>query len=170
MNAHEPAIAAEAAPAPAMRPLASGHLKVLRARALLAAAALLLVALAIDGGLWRSGRAPAGVASLVALALGCYLVLILPGRRYRAWGYREEEEEIFIRSGLLVRSLRVVPFGRVQHIDVSQGPIQRTFGVSTLTLHTAGTSGASVPLPGLEVGEAEAMRDRIRAKIRQDLV
>ncbi len=154
----------------AMQPLAPGHLKVLRVRAALGAAALLLAALTLDAGLWRGGRAPVGLATFVALGLGSYLAFVLPGRRYRAWGYREADEEIFIRSGLLIRSLRVVPFGRVQHIDVSQGPIQRAFEVATLTLHTAGTSGAAVPLPGLHVAEAEAMRDRIRAKIRQDLM
>ena len=95
---------------------------------------------------------------------------VLPVRRYRGWGYREGEDEIEIRRGLLIRVRTIVPFGRVQHIDVAQGPIQRMFGLGTLILHTAGTHGASVPLPGLPVAEAEAMRDRIRAKIRQDLV
>ena len=94
----------------------------------------------------------------------------LPRRRYRAWGYREGEDELHVRRGLLVRVRTIVPFGRVQHIDVAQGPIERRFGLATLILHTAGTRGASVPLPGLPHGEAERMRDRIRAKIRQDLV
>ena len=69
----------------------------------------------------------------------------------------------------MTRIRTVVPFGRVQHIDVAQGPIERSFGLATLILHTAGTRGASVPLPGLLFDEAERMRDRIRVKIRQDL-
>ena len=72
-----------------------------------------------------------------------------PPRRYRAWGYDEGEDELAIRRGLLVRVRTIVPFGRVQHIDVAQGPIERRFGLATLILHTAGTRGAAVPLPGL---------------------
>jgi hypothetical protein len=64
----------------------------------------------------------------------------------------------------------VVPFGRVQHIDTTQGPIERRLGLATLILHTAGTRSAAVSLPGLREADAEQMRDRIRAKIRQDLV
>ena len=62
-----------------------------------------------------------------------------------------------------------MPFARVQHIDLAQGPIERRYGLARLILHTAGTRGASIPLPGLAREEAEAMRDRIRAKIREDL-
>jgi hypothetical protein len=64
----------------------------------------------------------------------------------------------------------VVPFGRVQHIDVVQGPLQRRFGVGSLVLHTAGTRSAAVLLPGLAAAEAERMRDHIRGKIREDMV
>jgi hypothetical protein len=110
------------------------------------------------------GLIPAFVALLALAAL-----ILLPQRRWRAWGYREEEDELHIRHGLLTRIRTVVPFGRVQHIDVAQGPIERSFGLATLILHTAGTRGASVPLPGLLFDDAERMRDRIRIKIRQDL-
>ena len=102
--------------------------------------------------------------------LGLAALLVFPARRYRRWAYREGEDEIQIRRGTLVHVRTIVPFGRVQHIDVAQGPIQRPFGLATLILHTAGTHGASVRLPGLAHNDAEAMRDRIRAKIRQDLM
>jgi uncharacterized protein len=105
----------------------------------------------------------------VVALLALFAILFLPRRRWRAWGYREEEDELHIRHGLLVRTRSVVPFGRVQHIDVAQGPVERRFGLATLILHTAGTRGAAMPLPGLPHAEAERMRDRIRAKIRQEL-
>ncbi len=63
-----------------------------------------------------------------------------------------------------------MPFGRVQHIDVAQGPIERQFGVARLILHTAGTRSSAVGLPGLDTGEAGRIRDVIRSRIRQDLV
>jgi membrane protein YdbS with pleckstrin-like domain len=78
------------------------------------------------------------------------------------------EDELHIQHGLWTRTRTVVPFGRVQHIDVAQGPIERAFGVGSLILHTAGTRSSAVDLPGLEFGEAGQMRDVIRSKIRQD--
>ncbi|HEV2865737.1 MAG TPA: PH domain-containing protein [Allosphingosinicella sp.] len=153
-----------------MTPLDPRQLWVLRVRAAVAGLLPLLLAAAVDRGALREaaalpvGTLPAAVAALVLLA-----VLVLPRRRYRAWGYREGEDELHVRHGLLVRVRTVVPFGRVQHIDVAQGPVERRFGLATLILHTAGTRGAAVPLPGLPHAEAEAMRERIRAKIRQEL-
>ena len=107
---------------------------------------------------------------IAVLLLAAGALVLLPQRRWRAWGYLEEVDELHIRYGLFTRMRTVVPFGRVQHIDVAQGPVERGFGLATLILHTAGTRGASVPLPGLPFDEAERMRDRIRAKIRQDLM
>ncbi|WP_284734483.1 PH domain-containing protein [Sphingosinicella terrae] len=155
---------------PAMLPLHPNQLWVLRVRGLITAVPILLAAVMADLGPLRETPVPPGAVGggiLVALLAS---LIVLPPRRYRAWAYREEADELHIRSGLLVRSSTVVPFGRVQHIDVTHGPVERRFGLATLVLHTAGTRGASVPLPGLLQAEAEAMRDRIRAKIRQDLV
>lgn len=154
----------------AMTPLHPSQIKVLRIRIGLAAAAVTAGAYLLDLGLIsRTGLQPLAVPGAVLLP-GLIATLLYPGRRYRGWGYVEGEDEIEIKRGRWFRVRTIVPFGRVQHIDVAQGPIQRPFGLATLILHTAGTHGASVPLPGLLHGEAEAMRDRIRAKIRQDLV
>jgi len=157
-------------PGGALRPLHPNQIWVLRVRTLIFILVLLGAALAADAGPLRESELAAGlVPGLVAL-LGLAATIALPRRRYRAWGYREDEEEIHIRHGLVVRIRTIVPFGRVQHIDLAQGPLERPFGLFTLILHTAGTRGSSVRLPGLAQGEAEAMRDRIRARIRQDLV
>ena len=154
----------------AMTPLHPDQVKVLAIRTGLLAALLALAALAADLGPVRRTPLAAFLLPLAVLALGVLATLVLPRRRYRRWGYREGEDELEIRRGMLVRVRTIVPFGRVQHIDVAQGPVQRRFGLATLILHTAGTQSAAVPLPGLLHGEAEAMRDRIRAKIRQEFV
>lgn len=155
----------------AMTPLDPAHVAVLRIRFGLVTAAAALLALAfMRTRLLPPLPGPAWLLPAAILLIGLAATLILPVRRYRGWGYREGEDEIEIHRGRLVRVRTIVPFGRVQHIDVALGPIQRMFGLGTLILHTAGTHGASVPLPGLPVAEAERMRDRIRAKIRQDLV
>ena len=61
-----------------------------------------------------------------------------------------------------------MPFGRVQHIDVDQGPIDRALDIATMTLHTAGTHNASVSLPGLGEDLAIRMREEIRAHIKRE--
>lgn len=159
----------EAVEGSAMTPLDPGQVQVLRIRAGLAATVAALSAFGIDIGPLRETPVPFLLPTGLALAAGLALVLVLPGRRYRRWGYHEGEDELQIRRGNFIRTRTIVPFGRVQHIDVAQGPLQRLFGLSSLILHTAGTHGAAVHLPGLAQAEAEAMRDRIRAKIRQDL-
>jgi len=159
-----------AAPAAALAPLHPNQIWVLTIRAGLFAALIAIAAFAADlGPLRRTALAPL-VLPLSVLALGLLATFVLPRRRYRRWGYREGDDELEIRRGMVMRVRTIVPFGRVQHIDVAQGPIQRPFGLSTLILHTAGTQGAAVSLPGLDNADAEGMRDRIRAKIRQDLV
>ena len=156
----------------AMRPLHPNQIKVLRVRVGLTML-LLLAGVATADFLFPRDEVPApafGLATGAMVLLTLLAILWLPRRRYRAWGYAESEDELHIRSGLWTRVRTAVPFGRVQHIDISQGPIERAYGLATLILNTAGTRGASVPLPGLLQGEAERMRDRIRAQIRQDLL
>ena len=170
MTTSETSEMAAAPGAAEMTPLHPNQKKVWLVRTLLALPAILLPAFVVDAGPLRDTTMPFGLVTGLAALFCLVLLVMLPRRRYRAWSYREEEDELHIRHGLLFRMLTVVPFGRVQHIDVAQGPIERAYGLGTLILHTAGTRGAAVPLPGLLHDEAGRMRDRIRAKIRQDLV
>jgi uncharacterized protein len=162
--------------AAAMQMLQPSFVWVLRIRiVVLAIPIVVLIAVldlwaSVDAGPLRSTDLPYGLMTGTVALFGLFAVLLLPNRRYRAWGYAEGEDELAIRRGVWVRLRTIVPFGRVQHIDVAQGPIERRYDLATLILHTAGTRSASVALPGLLQRDAEAMRDRIRAKIRQDLV
>ena len=153
-----------------MLPLHRGQLSVFRVRAFLVALVLIAAFLAADLGPLRETPVPFGAISSAAAILLILWALWSPGRRYRSWGYRVEEDELHIQHGLWTRVRTVVPFGRVQHIDVAQGPIERQFEVARLILHTAGTRSSAVGLPGLESREAERIRDVIRSRIRQDLV
>lgn len=130
----------------------------LRAVPLVLAAVILEVASPLRGG-WLS--VPAGLIALAA-------VLLLPGRQYARWRYQAGEDRLQVVRGILFRSDTLVPFGRVQHIDVHQGPLERAWQLGSLTLFTAGTHNASVTLPGLPHAEALAMREAIRARIRRD--
>ena len=109
-----------------------------------------------------------GALFLVVLGLAILLVLRVPHRRFAARGFQMGEDRLRVVRGLLFRSDTVVPFGRVQHIDVDRGPIERYYDLATLTLHTAGSHNASVNLPGLKHEDALAMREEIRAHIRRE--
>jgi membrane protein YdbS with pleckstrin-like domain len=146
------------------------QLWLLRINAFVLAAILVAAVLVLDATLLRRTLLPFGWASIAAAILGLAIVLLLPRRRYRAWGYAMHDDELHIGYGAVTRVRTAVPFGRVQHIDLAQGPLQRAFGLGTIILHTAGTRNAAVALPGLAYGEAERMRDHIRSKIREDLM
>lgn len=153
-----------------MSPLSPSQKKVFRARGLVLAAALIGAALLAEGVLAVANPLPIGLIAAPALLIALLVVFVLPERRYSAWGYEVTEDELHVQNGIWLRTLTIVPFGRVQHIDVSQGPFERRYGVGALTLHTAGTRASAVVLPGLNMPDAERMRDEIRGQIRQDLV
>jgi hypothetical protein len=152
-----------------MSPLHPRQLTLLRIRALLNAAILVALVLSVDLAWLRMNGVPPGLATSGAVLLLAAWVMLMPRRKYRSWGYHLAEDELHIQHGLWTRARTVVPFGRVQHIDVTQGPLERRFGLGTLVLHTAGTRSSAVDLPGLDHNEAGRIRDQIRAKIRQDL-
>jgi uncharacterized protein len=153
-----------------LTPVHPNFVWVLRIRAATSALVLFGIAVVLDATALRETGLPAGLVPAIVALLGLAFVAWLPRRRWRAWAYREGDDELDIRHGRLVRVRTVVPFARVQHIDVSEGPVERNLGLATLILHTAGTRAAAVPLPGLTRDEADEMRDRIRLKIRQELV
>jgi membrane protein YdbS with pleckstrin-like domain len=154
----------------AIRPLDRGQLSVLRIRAALFAAIVLAIAIAGDLLPMRSTPVPLGVLSVSLGLLVLFGAIWSPPRRYYSWSYGVGGDELHLRHGLWTRVRTIVPFARVQHIDVAQGPIERKFGVGRLILHTAGTRNSAVELPGLAIDEAGRIRDLIRSQIRQDLV
>jgi membrane protein YdbS with pleckstrin-like domain len=105
-----------------------------------------------------------GVAAIgwIALAIGgASHAMWWPVLEHRHLWYRVTPEEVRIRRGVWWRGVSSVPRSRVQHTDVSQGPIQRGFGLATLVIYTAGTQHASVPLDGLAHETAVRIRDHL---------
>lgn len=147
-----------------LTPLHPNHVKALRAGALLTAIPFVTAALVLE----VAGVLFPGAAIVPVVLLFGWLVLLMPIRRYHARGYAMGADRLRVVKGILFRSDAVVPFGRVQHLDVEQGPIERWYGLATLTLHTAGTHNASVSLPGLEHQAALDMREAIRAHVRRE--
>lgn len=148
-----------------MHPLERGYLRVLRLRSAIGWLTLSVMAAIADGLLhWRFGT-PFGLLFGATIAFGVMSVVFLASRRWRRWGYAFTERELHVANGWLTQRHTVVPVSRVQHIDVSQGPIERSAGVATLSLHTAGTEGSLVILPGISRQRAEEIRDVIRSRI-----
>ncbi len=81
-------------------------------------------------------------------------------RRYRAWRYRERHEDLIVARGVMVQRLSVVPYGRMQFVEVTAGPVERLFQLSTVKLHTA-AAASDARIPGLERAEAARLRDRL---------
>ena len=102
----------------------------------------------------------AGAAGGVAvLALGG-LAEWIARRRVRAWRYAERDDDLLVQRGLLFLRLSVVPYGRMQFIDVTAGPFERSFGLATVRMHTA-AAASDARIPGLERAEAARLRDRL---------
>lgn len=83
--------------------------------------------------------------------------LLLTPRRVRAIGYLDDEEDLTIASGIMFRSVHTIPYGRVQSVKIGEGPIERRYGLATLTITTAAGGGSEI-LPGLPKAEAERLR------------
>ncbi|MEE1930381.1 PH domain-containing protein [Streptomyces sp. TRM 70351] len=91
-----------------------------------------------------------------AAAWGWYAL----GRNWRSWRYVERADDLLISRGVLWRELTVVPYGRMQLVEVTSGPLERRYGLARLQLHTAAAT-TDAAIPGLVPGEAERLRDRL---------
>ena len=141
---------------------------VMRVGAMFGGLAILIAALIADAGLSDQAGTPFGLISFPALIVAAIVGFRLPISRYNARGYQISRDRLRVVRGIWWHSDTIVPFGRVQHIDVDQGPLERALGIATMTLHTAGSHNASVRLPGLGHELAVEMREEIRAHIKRE--
>jgi len=98
----------------------------------------------------------------LVLAVLAWLLWLIP-RQVRAIGYAEADDDLLVRKGILFRSLTVVPYGRMQFVDVNAGPLDRRCGVAQVRLHTAAAQ-TDATIPGLPPAEAARLRDRLTAR------
>lgn len=99
-----------------------------------------------------------------------WIAFAWPRRSYAHASYVVDADGIEIRTGVWWRSVVNVPRSRVQHIDVSQGPLERSHGLGRLIIYTAGTEHSRVELPGLDHGTALLLRDHLLPRGSDDAV
>jgi uncharacterized protein len=124
--------------------------------------AVLGAAATVAGGVIAgiAAGAGAGLAGAAALLAVASLAGVFQRNRYRSWAYRERAEDLIVARGVLVRRVSVVPYGRMQFVEVTAGPAERLFKLATVQLHTA-AAGSDARIPGLEREEAARLRDRL---------
>ena len=101
---------------------------------------------------------PAGTAPITTIVLAVAVAISTTIARYRNWAWELDSTELIIDRGVVFKLTRVVPRVRVQHVDISSGPIDRFFGLRQISIYTAGTREADARLPGLTASTAEELR------------
>lgn len=148
-------------------PVESSYRQVIRTRTAISWIPLIIAALIIDQRL--DGNPVQGLLTVAVPLLALIAITAAPPRIWRRLGYRLTPTLLQVVRGWLFHTDTIVPFVRVQHIDVTRGPLDKTFGTASLIVHTAGTHNSIVRLPGLAPGRAAEIRDLIRGHIRSDL-
>lgn len=136
----------------------SPRLRVLRRYEVGAATAAALI-LAGGGALVLATGLVAAVAGAAVLLAGA-VADVVAGRRVAAWGYAERGEDLLVRRGVMFRRMTVIPYGRMQYVEVTAGPFERAFGLATVQMHTA-AAASDARIPGLAAGEAARLRDQL---------
>jgi membrane protein YdbS with pleckstrin-like domain len=115
----------------------------------------------VVGGIFAGtlGGVAAAVSAVGVIALGLAAAWFVR-RRFGAWRYQERYEDLVVARGVMVQRMSVVPYGRMQFVEVTAGPIERAFKLSTVKLHTA-AAASDARIPGLERDEATRLRDRL---------
>jgi len=104
----------------------------------------------------------AGLWAVAALSIFVWLWWLI-GRRVRSFGYVERDNDMLVTSGILFRRLVIVPYGRMQLVDLVAGPLDRSMGLATVQLHTAAAT-TDAAIPGLPPESAARLRDRLAAR------
>lgn len=123
-------------------------------------ATLPVLAVAMAVVLVTQHETPIAIAVAAAGLLGYAALWVSYGRRARSWRYRERADDLLIDHGLMFRKQVVVPYGRMQFVDVKVDPLDRLLGIATVQLHTA-AAATDARIPGLVPEQAQQLRDRL---------
>ena len=150
-----------------LSPVEPGYKNVLRVRLAVFWLVICIAAATLDR-LVLSETAGSGFLTFALPVFAITAIIGAPRRIYARLRYRLTDRLLQVVRGWLFHVDTVVPLVRVQHIDVTRGPLEKMFGVATLVVHTAGTHNSIVTLPGLAPERAAQIRDIIREHVRTD--
>ena len=150
-----------------LQPVEPAYRSALRARAAIFWVPVFVAALIVDQTLLAT-MPFSSLLPVIVGAVGLSAIMVAPDRIYRRLGYAIDGRLLRTVRGWLFHTDTVVPFVRVQHIDVTRGPFDKMFGTASLVVHTAGTHNSIVVLPGLSPHRAAEIREAIRSEIRAD--
>jgi len=153
-------------PQPPVVPVEPAYKNVLRVRIAVTWIPLVIGAFVLDRAI--EDTMYHGLPSMLVPLLALISISVAPQRIYSHLGYRLTERLLQVVRGWMFHTDTIVPFVRVQHIDVTRGPVEKLFGTATLVVHTAGTHNSVVNLPGLAPQTAAQIRDIIREHVRTD--
>jgi membrane protein YdbS with pleckstrin-like domain len=151
-----------------IQPVEPAYRNALRARAAVFWVPVFIASLIVDLTVLSSTHL-AGLLPALAGAFALTGIIVAPDRIYRRLGYAIDSRLLRTVRGWMFHTDTIVPFVRVQHIDVMRGPFDKLFGTATLVVHTAGTHNSVVTLPGLSPERAAEIREAIRHEIRADV-
>ena len=151
-----------------LQPVEPSYRNALRLRAAVFWVPVFLASLIVNGLLLAETPFSGLLPAIIGL-IGLSGITVAPERIYRRLGYAIDGRLLRTVRGWLFHTDTVVPFVRVQHIDVTRGPFDKMFGTATLVVHTAGTHNSIVTLPGLSPERAAEIREAIRSEIRADV-
>jgi len=114
---------------------------------------------AVSAPYWAT-REPLFLLLPVAMFLIHVVIALFIPRRVRALGYQLRADDLVFRKGIMFLRIVAVPYGRMQLVDITRGPVARAFGLAELKLVTA-AAASHVTIPGLVEADAEALRDRL---------
>jgi membrane protein YdbS with pleckstrin-like domain len=119
-----------------------------------------LMALVIAGALtyYAESLWVAFVCAGIVLLASTLWAFLTPALRYRRFRFSVQGSRLWIRSGVFFHREKSIPLARIQHVDVSRGPLERMFGLARVTVFTAGGRLATAQIPGLEPARADALR------------
>lgn len=111
--------------------------------------------------------------TMLAISIGVciYLLLLMSTvmigtRSFKRKKYAVRERDILYSTGWIFQNLHMVPFNRLQHCVVNMGPIDRRFGLASVSLYTAASEGKDITIHGLKLAEAEHLKDLIMQQIQ----
>lgn len=106
-----------------------------------------------------------GISIWVFFAL---FVLLFVGVFYKRKKYKLFDKNFTYQEGVLVHKETAIPFSRIQHVEIDEGPLERYFGLASLSIYTAGDSGRDLKVNGLELNKAHSIKDFITNYIKDE--